>query len=160
MDERLLSAKLDPPNKHNCGMYMYMYNGHDRWIICIASDRLGELERDKARLTEQLVAQQREHLPKSGKSKNLLKRLKGKIHPSGPSYGLGMPQDGSISSSQSQDIKDNVEPPDRYVVIQWGALIRIHIVSASLKLLRNAFFNLLQWCCSCYTYSQGPHSRG
>jgi hypothetical protein len=59
-------------------------------LFCIVSDRLGELERDKARLTEQLVAQQREHLAKeidyykkSGKSKNLLKKgfkkLKGKI---------------------------------------------------------------------------------
>ena len=43
------------------------------------SDRLGELERDKARLTEQLIAQQREHLVremdilKRSKSKNLLK---------------------------------------------------------------------------------------
>ena len=48
--------------------------------------------------------------------------------PSGPSYGLGMPlymQDGSMSSSQSisssnsekqsEDIEDNIEPPDRYV---------------------------------------------
>ena len=48
--------------------------------------------------------------------------------PSGPSYGLGMPlymQDGSMSSSQSisssnsekqsEDIEDNVEPPDRYM---------------------------------------------
>ena len=56
----------------------------------VGSDRLGELERDKVRLTEQLVAQQREHLAKeidyykkSNKSKNLLKKgfkkLKGKI---------------------------------------------------------------------------------
>ena len=53
------------------------------------SDRLGELERDKARLSEQLIAQQREHLVremdilKKSKSKNLLKKgfkkLKGKI---------------------------------------------------------------------------------
>ena len=53
------------------------------------SDRLGELERDKARLSQQLIAQQREHLAremdfyKKSKSKNLLKRgfkkLKGKI---------------------------------------------------------------------------------
>lgn len=53
------------------------------------SDRLGELERDKARLSEQLIAQQREHLVremdilKRSKSKNLLKKgfkkLKGKI---------------------------------------------------------------------------------
>ena len=53
------------------------------------SDRLGELEHDKLRLSEQLAAQQREHLAreidlfKKGKSKNLLKRgfkkLKGKI---------------------------------------------------------------------------------
>ena len=55
----------------------------------LSSDRLGELERDKVRLTEQLVAQQREHLAKEidyykkSKSKNLLKKgfkkLKGKI---------------------------------------------------------------------------------
>ena len=54
-----------------------------------ASDRLGELERDKARLSEQLIAQQREHLVremdilKRSKGKNLLKKgfkkLKGKI---------------------------------------------------------------------------------
>ena len=53
------------------------------------SDRLGELERDKFRLSECLIAQQREHLAremdylKKSKSKNLLKRgfkkLKGKI---------------------------------------------------------------------------------
>ena len=53
------------------------------------SDRLGELERDKVRLSEQLVAQQREQLVremdvlKRSKSKNLLKKgfkkLKGKI---------------------------------------------------------------------------------
>ena len=62
-------------------MFLYLY--------CLNSDRLGELERDKARLTEQLVAQQREHLAKEidfykkSKSKNLLKKgfkkLKGKI---------------------------------------------------------------------------------
>ena len=55
-----------------------------------ASDRLGELERDKARLSEQMIAQQREHLvremdtlKRSKKGKNLLKKgfkkLKGKI---------------------------------------------------------------------------------
>lgn len=59
------------------------------FLDCLHSDRLGELERDKARLTEQLVAQQREHLAKEidfykkSKSKNLLKKgfkkLKGKI---------------------------------------------------------------------------------
>ena len=57
------------------------------------SDRLGELERDKARLSEQLIAQQREHLVremdilKKSKSKNLLKKgfkkLKGKIQVGG-----------------------------------------------------------------------------
>lgn len=62
----------------------------DNYFSFVVSDRLGELERDKARLTEQLVAQQREHLAKeidyykkTNKSKNLLKKgfkkLKGKI---------------------------------------------------------------------------------
>ena len=59
------------------------------WAHFYTSDRLGELERDKIRLSEQLSIQQREHLAreidffKKGKSKNLLKRgfkkLKGKI---------------------------------------------------------------------------------
>ena len=54
------------------------------------SDRLGELQRDKARLSEKLVAQQREHLHREmdilknkNKSKNILKKgfrkLKGKL---------------------------------------------------------------------------------
>ena len=63
---------------------------HTPPLAPVISDRLGELERDKARLSEQLIAQQREHLVremdilKKSKSKNLLKRgfkkLKGKIH--------------------------------------------------------------------------------
>ena len=73
------------PNKCVCTDFWLNYSP-----FCVVSDRLGELERDKARLTEQLVAQQREHLAKeidfykkTGKSKNLLKKgfkkLKGKI---------------------------------------------------------------------------------
>ena len=59
--------------------------------LSYSSDRLGELERDKIRLKEQLAAQRRETLAKemdywkksSNKSKNILKKgfkkLKGKI---------------------------------------------------------------------------------
>ena len=75
-------------------MYMYVLTSGPFYVV---SDRLGELERDKARLTEQLVAQQREHLAKeidfykkTGKSKNLLKKgfkkLKGKIQVSQKTY--------------------------------------------------------------------------
>ena len=66
-------------------------NRYNLSFSSFVSDRLGELERDKARLSEQLIAQQREHLvremdilKKSKSSKNLLKqgfkKLKGKIH--------------------------------------------------------------------------------
>lgn len=59
-------------------------------LLCFISDRLGDLERDKVRLKEQLNAQRRDTLTrdrdywkKSNKSKNILKKglkkLKGKI---------------------------------------------------------------------------------
>lgn len=75
----------------------------------VFNDRLGELERDKMRLSEQLAAQQREHLAreidffKKGKSKNLLKRgfkkLKGKIQ--GRSHTFEHAEGGMIGHTSS-----------------------------------------------------------
>ena len=73
------------------------------------SDRLGELERDKVRLSEQLMAQQRDHLVremdhlKKSKSKNLLKKgfkkLKGKIQVS--PYSLHTPVSSTLIEEPS-----------------------------------------------------------
>ena len=73
------------------------------------SDRLGELERDKARLTERLMAHQKEQLSKEmdlwkkSKSKNILKKgfkkLKGKIQ--GRSHTFEVPEPGALGSNNT-----------------------------------------------------------
>lgn len=82
---------------------------HGAVYASVGSDRLGELERDKARLTERLIAHQKEQISKEmdhwkkGKSKNILKKgfkkLKGKIQ--GRSHVFEVPEPGALGSSNT-----------------------------------------------------------
>jgi hypothetical protein len=90
-EKRIMRDQLDRVMAQNQELLMKTLDSKDQVILeeRIFNDRLGELERDKARLSEQLIAQQREHLVremdilKRSKGKNLLKKgfkkLKGKI---------------------------------------------------------------------------------